>query len=565
MKYYFKNIKKFKFKIALYFILVIVTWGISLAQPYLSALFIDSLVERKEFSFIKLIILVIILINLLYIFLSYILGITETKLSNHISYMYISDIIYHFQHLPLGKINTYDPVYITQRIKGDVLTIVKFFLKEIINIFMNILCIFISLIFLLSISNTFIYLLSFFLPVYFLLYFIIKKPLYEKGYRAKDTTDQFVEILTQQILSIKPIKIYSSFNQSISQIEEQFKRMFENVLSYTKISYVFSSLDHVITITFQAMVFIIFAKQVYLNEISIGQFTMINTYFGFIISSIKYFMSLGKSFQDMEVSKKRLEEILLCSREHNGNKTLNSIEEVTVENVTFSYEFDQKDKMLILDNLNLFLKTNYIYLIKGKNGSGKSTLFDIMIGMYQEELESGTIKFNNNKMELIDMYELRRNNIGFVSQTIYHGRETVLEFLTFNCCDKEILSKDFTDEIIMENQKLSTKLLGNKIIFKIKEYKIEDFFINAHFNIMDLFDRKMHELSGGQCQKVLILREILKNPDLLFFDEPTSSLDQKSILELKEVIQNIKKNKIILITTHEDYFDDIADEEIYLI
>lgn len=338
-----------------------------------------------------------------------------------------------------------------------------------------------------------------------------------------------------------------------------------NLINYTKLSYVFFSLDSIITILFQVTVFIIFAKQVYLNKISIGKFTMINTYFNFIISSIKYFMSLGKSYQDVRVSKNRLEEIISQHKEHNGDQILNSIETITVENISFSYENDQKDKVLVLDNLNLFLKANYIYLIKGKNGSGKSTLFDIIIGIYQQEIESGTIKFNDQKIELIDMYKFRRDHIGFVSQTIYYGGETVLEFLASNFLNKELLFLDSRDYVITETQRDSTESLGNRIISKIKEYKMEDFFINNSFNIVDLFNRKMQELSGGQRQKVLILREILKNPDILFFDEPTSSLDQKSILDLKKVIQNIKKEKIILITSHEDHFDDIADEEINLI
>lgn len=565
MKYYFKNMKPFKYKIVLYLILVVTIWGISLIKPYLSALFIDSLVETKEISFIQLIIYAIILVNLLYVLLSYILGITETKLSNGISYMYISDIINHFQHLPLSRINVYDPIYITQRIKNDTSVIVNFLLKEIINICMNILTIIVSLAFLLNISQTFIYLLVFFLPVYFLLYQTIKKPLYKKGYRAKDSTDQFTKTLTEQVILIKSIKIYSLFEESISHLREQFNNMFNDVMNYTKISYVFFSLDNIITILFQVTVFMIFAKQVYLNKISIGKFTMINTYFNFIISSIKYFMSLGKSYQDVQVSKKRLEEIISQHKEHNGEQILNSIETISVENITFSYETDQKDKILVLDNLNLFLKANYIYLIKGKNGSGKSTLFDIIIGIYQQEIESGTIKFNDKKIELIDMYKFRRDHIGFVSQTIYYAGETVLEFIVANFSNKELLLLDSIDYVIKETQRDSIELLGNRIISKIKEYKMEDFFTNDNFNIVDLFNRKMQELSGGQRQKVLILREILKNPDILFFDEPTSSLDQKSILDLKKVIQNIKKEKIILITSHEDHFDDIVDEEINLI
>ncbi|MBU3228918.1 ATP-binding cassette domain-containing protein [Clostridium algidicarnis] len=561
MKYYYKHIDGFKFRIASYFCLVATTWAINLMQPVIYSRFIDNLVEKKDFSYVKLMILLIIGINLLYICVGYVLGVTEEKLINKISYIYISDIINHFQHLPLINVNRYDPIYMTQRIKGDVSTIVSFLLKSIITICMNILCIIVSLLFLIKISNIFIYFFILFLPIYFSLYYVIKKPLYERGYIAKESSDEFIKILTQQMSLIKSIKIHSYFSKSINQINQQFNTMFIAVINYTKLSYIFSSLDHIITVVFQAAVFVIFAKQVYLNEISIGNFIMINTYFGFIINSAKYFMSLGKSYQDMRVSQKRLKEIRCQTKEHNGDKRLASIRTIDVQNLSFSYQLDKKDKMLVLDNVNLFFERNNIYIIKGKNGSGKSTLIDIIIGLYQQEVISGTIKFDNTEIGSMDMYWLRKNCIGFVSQTAYYGEETVLEFLKYNHFKRESSPVDFSSDIYINN---TNNALTNEMVSKIKEHSMEKLFINENFNIKHLFSRKMQDLSGGQQQKILILREIITCPYILFFDEPTNSLDQKSILELKEIIQNIKDNRIILITTHDDYFDDIGDEEINL-
>lgn len=564
MKYFFKYIKPLKFKILIYFALVSITWAISLIQPYLSSILINSLIERKNYSYIKLIILLIIIISIAFICSSYILGITETKLINLISYSGISDVINYFQHLPLSKINIYDPVYITQRIKGDVTTIITFLLKDIITITMNILCVIVSLIFLLNISNSFIYFIIFYLPIYLLLYKIIRKPLYEKGYKAKDSSDQFSKILTQQMLFIKTIKINSSFSKSLSLIREQFNNMFINVIDFTKYSYIFSSLDNIVTIAFQVTVFIVFAKKVYLNQISIGDFTIINTYFSLIISSIKYFIDIVKSYQDVKISKKRLEMILCQSKEHNGNRKLNTIQSISIENLSFSYHSDKENKILVFDNINLYFEKNFIYLIKGKNGSGKSTLFDLIIGLYQQELNSGIIKINDINIESIDMYWLRSFHIGFISQIVYYGSESVLEFLAYKYFDNKKLSQDSLGYNTFLNDNTANGNLSDKIISLVKDNNLEYFFLNDYFNIVKLLGRKMSELSGGQQKKILILREILTDPNILFFDEPEAALDKKSILDLKKVIQNIKNNKLIFIVSHDDYFNDIADKEIIL-
>ena len=77
-------------------------------------------------------------------------------------------------------------------------------------------------------------------------------------------------------------------------------------------------------------------------------------------------------------------------------------------------------------------------------------------------------------------------------------------------------------------------------------------------------DKKISFLSGGQQQKVKILRELLKNPQVILFDEPNTSLDKKSINQLVRLLARLKKDRIIVIITHDDYFDNITDVQIQL-
>lgn len=73
-----------------------------------------------------------------------------------------------------------------------------------------------------------------------------------------------------------------------------------------------------------------------------------------------------------------------------------------------------------------------------------------------------------------------------------------------------------------------------------------------------------NNLSGGEKQKIAIIRTLLKNPDLIILDEPTSALDKKSIENFKALIKYLKSNKIIIIITHDHELLDICDEKIQL-
>lgn len=88
------------------------------------------------------------------------------------------------------------------------------------------------------------------------------------------------------------------------------------------------------------------------------------------------------------------------------------------------------------------------------------------------------------------------------------------------------------------------------------------FFENEDFSINSILDKKISFLSGGQQQKVKILRELLKNPQVILFDEPNTSLDKKSINQFIRLLTTIKNDRIII--THDDYFDNISDIQIQL-
>ncbi len=188
-------------------------------------------------------------------------------------------------------------------------------------------------------------------------------------------------------------------------------------------------------------------------------------------------------------------------------------------------------KLQALNNINLnFQKGECIALI-GPNGCGKTTLIKSILGMVIPS--KGTILFDNKTIHNQEDY---RRNIGYMPQigrypenmTIGHVIDTIRQIRS---------SETASDEDLL----------------------------NA-FKLPDLFDKKMHTLSGGTTQKVSATIAFLFNPDVLILDEPTAGLDPLASEILKEkIIREKEKGKLILITSHLlSELDDLITQLIYM-
>lgn len=188
-------------------------------------------------------------------------------------------------------------------------------------------------------------------------------------------------------------------------------------------------------------------------------------------------------------------------------------------------------KLQVLDNINLnFQKGECIALI-GPNGCGKTTLIKSILGMVIPS--SGTILFDNKTIHNQEDY---RRNIGYMPQI---GRYP-------------------------ENMTIGQVIDTIRQIRSSETASDED--LLTAFKLTDLFDKKMHTLSGGTTQKVSATIAFLFNPDVLILDEPTAGLDPLASEILKEkIIREKEKGKLILITSHLlSELDDLITQLIYM-
>jgi ABC-type multidrug transport system fused ATPase/permease subunit len=207
------------------------------------------------------------------------------------------------------------------------------------------------------------------------------------------------------------------------------------------------------------------------------------------------------------------------------DKILPLFRKIIINNLTFS----QKEK-IIFKNLSFEIDKNTLVLIKGKSGSGKSTLLNCLTGLI--EPTDGQITYDNINIYDINKNDLK-NKIGYVLQENFFFHGSIIENLKFNNKNIDLAELDRLAKILNLNN-----------------------LIKENINI----NEATSNLSIGEKQRLALLRELIKKPQVLILDEVTSSIDQKSINLIISYIKLLKKNVTIVAVTHKDDFDEISDK-----
>lgn len=214
--------------------------------------------------------------------------------------------------------------------------------------------------------------------------------------------------------------------------------------------------------------------------------------------------------------------------EDNDNKEvytdLNSI--IEINNLDFSYE-DNPSKKKIFSDLNISLKFGNIYGLSGKNGTGKSTFADLIIGLLKPQ--KGNILLDSKNINSFSSSWI--NSISYLSQ----------DYFLFNDTIKNNITLDIKKDQIFNQERYENAL---KISNLVEEF---DKFIDKDNSFLNNSGRN---LSGGQKQRIAIARLIYKNSKIIILDEPTASLDQSSSSSIIKMLQEHKKDKLIIVISH---------------
>lgn len=253
------------------------------------------------------------------------------------------------------------------------------------------------------------------------------------------------------------------------------------------------------------------------------------------VASIGWVSSL---VQEAEASQKRINEFLKIEPQiQNNNSNSTPIHgSITFNNVSFTYE---DTSIQALKNVSFTVKKGETLAILGKTGSGKSTILSLICRLYDTEV--GEIKMDEIVLANLNLHDLR-NSIGIVPQDAFLFSDSIKNNIKFG-------KENASDEEVIEAAKKSV-VHDNIINFK-KQYET-------------ILGERGITLSGGQKQRVSIARAIIKNPEILLFDDCLSAVDTETEEQILNNLFEICKDKTTIIVSHRVSSAKNADKIIIL-
>lgn len=523
---FIKNILlKSKFVITRVFLIKVIYLFSSLGITYITGLYVNVLVSNLEIGRILKYTSILIFLTLMNILFGYLSTMSYNKTQADMVFDINFTVLKHIKKIPLSFFTGKDPVYLNQRINEDSNTVVNFLLTAVCGTMISVLS-FCFVVFILFSVNSFLAFVALFsIPLYILIYYIFEKKLCETTLDYKEQQNEFFACMFRQLNNPKFIKLKAIFEILDEELKQKYSTFFRSIFIYFKYNFFFKSMSDLLGGGYNIFLYIYSAYAIYHKTMNVGEFIIIKSYYTLLLQTISQIIGILKSYPNMIVSTKRLKEILDIEEEQNGIQLLDSINSIKIENFTFSY----KSKTIFSKFVFEFTKGN-VYLIKGDNGSGKSTLINNILGLYINEYQ-GEIFYNNSTIKALNLYYLRKHNISVTEQ------EPTL-----------LYENNLEKNIYVNSQDIKSKVVEELLV---------------GFGLMNL-SNSCSSYSGGEKQKVSLLTSIARNPDVLVLDEPTSALDAKSVTFLISKIDAIKKDKIILIISHDNRLDSLANKIINL-
>jgi len=369
----------------------------------------------------------------------------------------------------------------------------------------------------------------FIVPIYFIITFQQAKKL--KGWRQKNR--QYRESKSHGIMTIlESINVIKSFNREQIEGQKQLNlqnQITDNQLVTRKTAFFFEALKSFVEQVGVVLIIILTAYLVLDGQMTIGAIMYHIMLFSNVSAPIRQLHRIYDELNDALIYSEGYFEIIHADHEiePSGNYKPEKVKGTfTIEHVDFTYPNGTK----ALHDINMTIESGKITALVGLSGAGKSTIVNLLDKFY--EPQTGRILLDGVDLRDYDTQYLREN-IGLVLQKNHIFDGTIEENIRYG-------KSDATHEEVIEAAK--------------KAY--------IYDQIMQLpqgFASKATQLSGGQQQRIAIARMFIKNPPIIFLDEPTASLDAIATEQIKNSIDAIKKDRTVIIISHS--LSQIIDSE----
>jgi ATP-binding cassette subfamily B protein len=318
---------------------------------------------------------------------------------------------------------------------------------------------------------------------------------------------------TESLRNIELVKSLGLSSQEIKRLNNTTDKILK--LELKKVKYVrsLSFIQGTLVNLLRNMILLLMLYLIFAGRISVGEFFSLFIYSFFIFGPLQELGNIINIYRETEVSLENFKGILNTPKEKKPVKPtiLGRINKLKFDTVSFKHQSSNRNA---LENISFETEKGQTIAFVGPSGSGKTTLVKLLVGLYNPD--SGQVLYNEVSSTHIDLNELREK-IGFVTQDtqLFSGsiRENLL-FVRPNASDEDcmlVLQKAACQNLLSRADKGLDTIIGEGGV----------------------------KVSGGEKQRLSIARALLRNPNILVFDEATSSLDSLTEEEITETIRDV--------------------------
>ncbi len=521
LKRYLPYIKEYKLEYLLVFIGILLTVSATTATAHIMKPLMDELfIERKE-EMLYLIPLGLIGIYVIKAIGRYIQSVYMKYIGNH--------IITRFREMLLDKIINLDMSFLYSNRSGELISRVTNDINRIQYFVSNMLPeLFRESLTVVALVSYIIYLnpmLAFYslvlVPLIIYPLIVIARKLKKYSRRSQEKNADVVTRLTEVFNNSEIIKANATEKFEVDRFSIENWKFFKINMKSVYVGEIVSPMMEIIGASGLAMVIFIGGREVYENNMTVGEFTAFLTAVGLVFQPIRRIGSIYSKIQDALAASERVFEILdTQSKIIDGNKLLKEdIKKIEFKNISLKYE-----NSYALKNINITMKEGENIALVGDSGGGKSTFINMLLRFYDPA--DGFIFINGVDIKEFTQESLKYH-ISLVSQRIYIFQDTLVANIAYG---QEIDETRVYKALELADAREFVSSLSDGIYTKMEEFGVN--------------------LSGGQRQRIAIARAIYKHSSLLLFDEATSALDNESEKRIKDALDKYSKDKITITIAH---------------
>ena len=362
-------------------------------------------------------------------------------------------------------------------------------------------------------------------PIIFGVSFLFQKKLSPRYKKVRDKVGALNSSVFNNLLGIQTIKSFMSFKKEKNRISSLSQDYQNENISAISVSSAFTPVIRMGVLAGFLGTILIGSHMALSGTLAVGSYSVLV----FLTQRFLWpFTTLGTLVDDFErsmASSKRIFDLLKTKDnilEKESPDKIDSLKyDINFTNISFSYS----DSSTLFNNFTMEIKYGSSVGIVGDTGSGKTTLAKLLLRLYDPD--RGDIFIGKKNIANLSLENLR-SKIGIVSQDTF----------LFNSSIKKNISYG--------NESCSME----EIILAAKQSQCDEFISSLSDGYDTLIGERGQRLSGGQRQRLAIARAVVRNPDILIFDEATSSVDNRTERLIQKSFFDLKKNRTMIIVAH---------------